>query len=906
MRPSVRHGTLAALLAMVLPVLPAAAEPVTSADEDTDSQRQDDIVVVGKSYGQAVGKTVTPLKDVPNTITVIDQELLQQRNLFTLEDALTVTNGVTITGIGSEDPSYLSRGFTINNYLVDGVPTFSFAFPAVVPDLFLYDRVEVLRGPAGLFSGAGNPAGSINLVRKRPLAERSVSALAGYGSYQNLRAELDVSTPLDDHSGMRLGAMVQDQDQFFDVAHRYRFAAFGVADTRIGENTTLTVGGNYDLFKPAVQSGLPGYIGGTDGSDGRLLDVARSTYLGADWNRFRSESWSGFVELAHRVSDRWTLRATGLLTEVDRIDIYSYIGNQPVTPTNGSTSHIAYRGDNMMQTRSFDFNGVGSFPAFGRDQTLILGADYQASTSTSDYTRLSNYARIDVFNPVSPAEPPLNPYGPSPLYPVQGTQGRCRTVPTECVAQVYGGTQTEVEQYGLYGQMRLSPFAGVTLVGGGRMTWWDTTTTTTRVTAVATYGRDPAAAIAADGVRRERMWERVDPAAVAERPFRAAAFDDRRWSIVPADDGQLSAADRAGIAGTVWLRTTVDLTPEQAAAGRHIQLGPIGRFDETYVNGRYVGGGSIDWAWRNYDLPASVLQAGRNVVAIRAVKANGRMAFTNVSNRAIGLADGAVVPLSGPWRYRIGTPVKDDVRVAPAPWEVPNSLTTLYNGMIAPLSGYGVKLAAWYQGESNAGEAGTYRALLRALMADWRSTFAAPDLPFLVVQLTAFGKAQTVPTDSGWAALRQAQAGAVAADSHAGLAVTIDVGDRFDIHPAQKKVVGERLARLARVVAYGRGGPRTGPEASEAVRQGGDVVVRFRNVTGGLQRYGGAGAIGFERCAGTTCSFVDGVVQGDTIILPGANRPDVTAIRYAWSDAPFVNLFDGADLPAAPFNLPLR
>ncbi|MGN5374112.1 TonB-dependent siderophore receptor [Sphingomonas hankookensis] len=472
---------MAALLAMVLPVLPAAAEPVTSADEDTDSQRQDDIVVVGKSYGQAVGKTVTPLKDVPNTITVIDQELLQQRNLFTLEDALTVTNGVTITGIGSEDPSYLSRGFTINNYLVDGVPTFSFAFPAVVPDLFLYDRVEVLRGPAGLFSGAGNPAGSINLVRKRPLAERSVSALAGYGSYQNLRAELDVSTPLDDHSGMRLGAMVQDQDQFFDVAHRYRFAAFGVADTRIGENTTLTVGGNYDLFKPAVQSGLPGYIGGTDGSDGRLLDVARSTYLGADWNRFRSESWSGFVELAHRVSDRWTLRATGLLTEVDRIDIYSYIGNQPVTPTNGSTSHIAYRGDNMMQTRSFDFNGVGSFPAFGRDQTLILGADYQASTSTSDYTRLSNYARIDVFNPVSPAEPPLNPYGPSPLYPVQGTQGRCRTVPTECVAQVYGGTQTEVEQYGLYGQMRLSPFAGVTLVGGGRMTWWDTTTTTTRV-----------------------------------------------------------------------------------------------------------------------------------------------------------------------------------------------------------------------------------------------------------------------------------------------------------------------------------------------------------------------------------------------------------------------------------------
>ncbi|MEH3039295.1 MAG: TonB-dependent siderophore receptor [Sphingomonas paucimobilis] len=475
--------------ALFLPAMAVSAEPVSGepvsnepvSDEKGDSQRGEEIIVVGKSYGQAVGKTVTPLKDVPNTITVIDQEQLQQFNLFTLEDALTITNGVTITGISSEDPSYLSRGFTINNYLVDGVPTFAFAFPAVVPDLFLYDRVEVLRGPAGLFSGAGNPAGSINLVRKRPLDERRVSALAGYGSFQNFRGEVDVSTPLDDRSGVRLGALVQDQDQFFDVAHRYRFAAFGVADTQIGDNTTLTVGGNYDLFKPAIQSGLPGIIGGTDGSEGRLLDVSRSTYLGADWNRFRSESWSGFVELAHRINERWTLRATGMLTDVDRIDIYSYIGNQPVTPTNGITNHIAYRGDSAMQTRSFDFNGVGSFPAFGRDHTLILGADHQASSSTSDFTRLSNYAKIDVYNPVSPAEPPLNPYGALPPYPVQGTQGRCSTVPAECVTQVFGGSETEVEQYGLYGQLRLSPFAGLTLVGGGRMTWWDTVLTTTRV-----------------------------------------------------------------------------------------------------------------------------------------------------------------------------------------------------------------------------------------------------------------------------------------------------------------------------------------------------------------------------------------------------------------------------------------
>ncbi len=454
--------------------------PVEANDTSTDAQKADEILVVGKSYGRDVGKTVTPLKDTPNTITVIDREQIEAQNLFTLEDALTATNGITVNGVGSEDPSFFSRGFAITNYLIDGVPTFAFNFPSAVPDLFFYDRLEVLRGPAGLFSGSGNPAGSINMVRKRPLDAFRMQASAGYGTYDNARFELDVSTPIGAKAGLRVGAMAQDQDQFFDTAHRNRIGAFAVGSLEIGERTTLTVGGNYDRFRPAVQSGLPGIIGGLDGSDGQLLDVKRSTYLGADWNRFNAETWTGFVELAHKISDRWTLRATGLFSDVDRVDVYSYIGNQPVTATNGVTSHIAYRGDSKQQTRSFDFNGIGSFPLFGRDQTLILGTDYQASSGTSYFTRLSNYARIDVYNPVSPFEPPLNPYAASPPYPVQGTLGRCTPpqTPVECVTQVYGGSATDVEQYGIYGQMRLSPVAGLTLVGGGRMTWWDTTTTT--------------------------------------------------------------------------------------------------------------------------------------------------------------------------------------------------------------------------------------------------------------------------------------------------------------------------------------------------------------------------------------------------------------------------------------------
>ncbi len=463
----------------------APARDLTNAESPDDAQKSDEILVLGKSYGREVGKTATPLKDTPNTVTVIERDQIEAQNLFTLEDALTATNGITVNGVGSEDPSFFSRGFAISNYLIDGVPTFAFNFPSAVPDLFFYDRLEVLRGPAGLFSGSGNPAGSINMIRKRPLDSFKMQASAGYGTYDNARFELDVSAPIGPKAGLRVGVMAQDQDQFFDTAHRNRIGAFAVGSLEIGDRTTLTVGGNYDRFRPAVQSGLPGILGGLDGSDGQLLDVKRSTYLGADWNRFNAETWTGFAEITHKISDRWTLRATGLFTDVDRVDIYSYIGNQPVTATNGTTSHIAYRGDSKQQTRSFDFNGVGSFPLFGRDQVLILGADYQASSGTSYATRLSNYARIDVYNPVSPLEPPLDPYAASPYYPVQGSGATCPNAstaivpaPANCVLQVYGGSSTDIEQYGLYGQMRLSPVDGVTLIGGGRLTWWDTTTAT--------------------------------------------------------------------------------------------------------------------------------------------------------------------------------------------------------------------------------------------------------------------------------------------------------------------------------------------------------------------------------------------------------------------------------------------
>lgn len=424
------------------------------------------------------------------------------------------------------------------------------------------------------------------------------------------------------------------------------------------------------------------------------------------------------------------------------------------------------------------------------------------------------------------------------------------------------------------------------------------------VAAVADMATRPAKAAADEALRQEAWWDAHDPDAAAQRAWRAPDFDDRDWpSLTPSGSWK-----KAGIAafadfdGVAWFRTELTLTEQQARSANGLQLGPIDNFDTTWVNGVRVGGYSTGWMWRDYAVPAGVYKAGRNVISVRVLGGGGLNG--KAEQRWIKSADGANIPLTAPWKYRLGMRAKG-LSVPPAPWDVPTSLSTLYNGMIAPLAGLKFKLAAWYQGESNTGEAKEYATLLPLLMADWRRTFGQPELPFVVAQLSSFGAVATKPGESNWARLREAQASSVRQDRHAGLAVTIDVGDRVDVHPAQKAVVGERLARAASAIAYGAALSAGGPEAIAASRVGEDIVVTFRNTNGGLRTYSAGQAIGFETCAAGACRYALALADGDRIVLKGANAPAVTHVRYAWADAPFVNLYSADDLPAAPFELAL-
>ena len=404
-----------------------------------------------------------------------------------------------------------------------------------------------------------------------------------------------------------------------------------------------------------------------------------------------------------------------------------------------------------------------------------------------------------------------------------------------------------------------------------------------------------------------QKWWSAQAATGGTQPW-VGARDAGTWRAAPAALAYWetwNAPELARYDGMVWYRARVKLTGAQARQAAKLSLGLADDVDVTWVNGRAVGN-TFGLEPRLYDLPAKLLRSGENtiVVNVHDFWGNGGM-YGPASERALLLADGTRVALEG-WEYQLapaglGWPPH-------APWESLNGVNVLYNYMIAPLGRYGLRGVAWYQGEANGGleDAKRYESLLRGLFADWRRQFGAP-LPFLVVQLASWNQLANTPVDSGWARLRDAQRRAVAADGNAGLVVTIDIGDRIDIHPMNKQDVGKRLARAARHVVYGEKISASGaqPRAARRVTEG--VLVTLGGHDGELRVIGSKDPAGFELCGATqdTCRFVraDVNVRKGEVLLADADAATATRVRFCWADAPLCNLFDTTGLPVGPFEV---
>jgi sialate O-acetylesterase len=226
----------------------------------------------------------------------------------------------------------------------------------------------------------------------------------------------------------------------------------------------------------------------------------------------------------------------------------------------------------------------------------------------------------------------------------------------------------------------------------------------------------------------------------------------------------------------------------------------------------------------------------------------------------------------------------------------------LYNGMIAPLVRYPVRGVLWYQGESDTGEPALYRKLFPAMLGAWRSAWAQPEMPFLYAQLSGFLKPRPAPEESAWAELREAQTMALSVPK-TGQAVTVDVAEPNQMHPADKQDVAHRLALLAESAVYGQEDvAASGPIFSGMEVQGSRAVLSFQHAGGGLA--GGEGGVlkGFE-IAGPDRAFVwaDARIDGEQVIVQSKQAPAPVAVRYAWADYPDASLFNKAGLPASPF-----
>lgn len=424
---------------------------------------------------------------------------------------------------------------------------------------------------------------------------------------------------------------------------------------------------------------------------------------------------------------------------------------------------------------------------------------------------------------------------------------------------------------------------------------------------LAVYARSPEEGRRVWTETSDRWWRDNDPGSAGPRPWYSTGYDDSGWSrATPEGFWEGSSSDLTRFDGVVWHRTTVTLTAAQAAGEATLSLGPVDDVDITWVNDRKIGGREGWDTPRTYSVPAGVLREGPNVIAVGVLDTGGGGGLWGpAADKTLTLADGSVVSLADPWRRQVSAPTSELRNLPRTPWIGGSGVTTLSNGMIAPLEGYGLAGFAWYQGEANVGDPEGYRRLLPAMIADWRTRFGNGDLPFFTVQLANFGPPSSTPTDSAWAALREVQREVMAADGNAGLAVAIDIGDRYDIHPTNKQEVGRRLALAARTVAYDEAGVPASPSPREARTGGGTVVVSFDRVGEGLIVYGAARPVGFELCGADGCRFVDARVEGETVVLDAAGIVEPRAVRFCWADSPVCNLYGDAGQPAVPFELPV-
>jgi len=366
-------------------------------------------------------------------------------------------------------------------------------------------------------------------------------------------------------------------------------------------------------------------------------------------------------------------------------------------------------------------------------------------------------------------------------------------------------------------------------------------------------------------------------------------FDDSGWESRMLFDG-------AGLPehGAVWYRKRFDMPKTEGAV--KLRFGRAENSVKVYVNGTEVTAVEYMYPPCAAAFPDGVLKPGENIIAVRVVGESHNPRFVPGKEYAI-ISENGVCDLSGEWKRRVGA----EMPKGPAGAWFYGRPCGVYNYMMAPLLGYSVEGMIWYQGESNTGRPGNYKELFSVFVNHVRAHFGE-NLPIITTQLANYIDPGMWIGESGapgehWAKLREEQRKCLEIP-HTAMAVAIDCGEWNDLHPLDKKSVGERLALHALRMVYGEDIVSDGPTVEKAVTDGDNLIIHFK-FANGLWAKNGHPMLDIIDENGNV-HRVYALVRGETLVARlGGVKPDI--IRFGWVDAPAVYLYNAYGLPASPF-----
>lgn len=319
-------------------------------------------------------------RETPQTTTTVTRQQIQDFKLNSANDLLQA-GGVNVQRVETDRTYYSVRGFDVSNFQIDGLGLpFSSEEQMGDIDTALYDHVEVLKGANGLTSNPGNPAATINFVRKRPTRDFQAQGTLSYGSWQTRRSELDVSGPLGESGKVRgrVVAAAQEGNSYLDRYSQNKDVFSGILEADITDDSTATLGYSQQRNRPngIMWSALTLY-----NTDGSKAQYSRSHNTAPNWSYWDTDDKQTFAELTTDWGSGWRSKASLNYRET-RSDAQMFMAGGVANAQTGlGLTSYASKFDRHERQLLGDIYLNGPFELAGRSHELVVGANWSRDTT---------------------------------------------------------------------------------------------------------------------------------------------------------------------------------------------------------------------------------------------------------------------------------------------------------------------------------------------------------------------------------------------------------------------------------------------------------------------------------------------------------------------------------------------